>query len=302
MSCVQVLLVAGTHGNECNAPWLFDQWEEKSDLIKTSGINVLKEIGNPLARKYGRRYIESDLNRSFSSEFSESSLKNNFEINRARELLSLYGPKGKNPCQIVFDFHSTTSAMGSSLVIYGRRPQDIGFASLLQFRLGLPIYLYEGDTSQKGFLVESWPCGLVVEIGPVAQGLINGRIVSQNLLILEILLEEIAKIKTGEARFPEKVFIHKHLENVDYPRDLNSRPSAFVHNNIQGKDWFPLRKGQPLFENTDNQVFNFCKEDNLVPLFINEAAYIEKNIAMSITRKEVLNFSKEWEHALKSII
>ena len=72
MSRVQVLLIAGTHGNELNASWLFDQWTEKIDLVKTSGISVFREIGNPLARKASRRYLDRDLNRCFSSELLSS--------------------------------------------------------------------------------------------------------------------------------------------------------------------------------------------------------------------------------------
>ena len=41
MSIDQVLLIAGTHGNEINAPWIFDQWSKNPDLIDTYKFNVL---------------------------------------------------------------------------------------------------------------------------------------------------------------------------------------------------------------------------------------------------------------------
>ncbi len=74
---------------------------------------------------------------------------------RARRLLAEHGPRGGRPCTVVFDLHSTTSAMGNSLVLYGRRPADLALAAALQARLGLPIYLHEADDSQTGFLVET---------------------------------------------------------------------------------------------------------------------------------------------------
>ena len=71
---LQVLLVAGTHGNEINGIWLFDQWEKSSVLINTYGINTCKIIGNPEATKAGKRYIHNDLNRSFLPESTFNSV------------------------------------------------------------------------------------------------------------------------------------------------------------------------------------------------------------------------------------
>ena len=72
MSESQVLLVAGTHGNEVNASWLFDQWENFPELIGTRGLDVFRVIGNPYAREVGKRYINSDLNRCFSPSLLNS--------------------------------------------------------------------------------------------------------------------------------------------------------------------------------------------------------------------------------------
>ena len=58
-----MLLVAGTHGNEINGIFLFDQWEKLPLLINTHGIKTCKVIGNPVAKKAGKRYIHQDLNR-----------------------------------------------------------------------------------------------------------------------------------------------------------------------------------------------------------------------------------------------
>ena len=100
MMQLQVLLVAGTHGNEINGIWLFEEWEKSSFLINTYGIKTFKEIGNPEAKKAGKRYIHNDLNRSFKEESFLSSNTSNFEGSRANELVNLYGESGENPCQI----------------------------------------------------------------------------------------------------------------------------------------------------------------------------------------------------------
>ncbi len=298
-----MLLVAGTHGNEVNAPWLFDQWDQKDDLVNRSGLNIYREIGNPLAREVGRRYIDRDLNRSFSSDlFNSIDSTKIYEINRAKQLLDKYGFDGENPCNIALDFHSTTAFMGCCLVVYGRRPADLALAALIQHHLGLPIYLHEGDPAQKGFLAESWPCGLVIEIGPVPQGLLHAKIIQQTRLSLEVALEEISKVKLGNSHFPEKVIIHRHLKSVDFPRDFQGLPKSYIHEDRQGKDWIPIHKGDPLFGNESGETSSINTTSPLVPLFINEAAYLEKNIAMSLSYREVWDFKNNWFKELKNLV
>ena len=68
MTASDVLLVAGTHGNEVNAPWLLDEWQRTPELIDAHGLTVQPLIGNPDARAANRRYIDRDLNRSFLPE------------------------------------------------------------------------------------------------------------------------------------------------------------------------------------------------------------------------------------------
>ena len=140
---LQVLLVAGTHGNEINGIWLFDEWNKSPFLINTHGIETCQVIGNPEAKKAGKRYIHQDLNRSFQEESFLCLNSSNFEGSRANELVNRYGEAGENPCQIALDFHTTTASMGSCLVVYGRRDADLALASLIQNKLGLPIYLHE---------------------------------------------------------------------------------------------------------------------------------------------------------------
>ncbi len=301
MQELQVLLVAGTHGNEINPPWLFDQWSQQFDLINNHGLHIKKVLGNPDALKVCKRYIDRDLNRSFTKELLDDTSCKDHEVMRARELLHLHGPSGIDPSQVVVDLHTTTAAMGSSIVIYGRRSLDLALAGLLQARLGLPIYLHEGDDTQKGFLVECWPCGIVIEIGPVAQGLLSAKIVDKIKIIVEILFEELAKIKSGLVNLPKQFVVHRHLESIDFPRDMMGRCDAILHPSLLDKNWFPLLFGQYLFVKSDGKSINFEGEGNPIPVFINEAAYAEKNIAMSLTQKEIIVFSRDWQVDLRHL-
>ncbi len=298
---LQVLLVAGTHGNEINGIWLFEQWEKSPFLINTHGIKTYKVIGNPEAKKAGKRYIHNDLNRSFIEESYSSINSSNLEGIRANQLVQLYGNKGENPCQIALDFHTTTASMGSCLVVYGRRGSDLALASLIQSKLGLPIYLHESDDDQTGFLVESWKCGLVIEIGPVAQGLLNSRIISQTKLILESCLEQIKLFQNGYVFFPDNLIVHRHIKSIDFPRDPEGFINGSVHPLRQSKDWYPLNKNDELFLMPDGKSIKFEENEAFIPLFINEASYAEKNIAMSLTKREVWEFKSEWKKALFSL-
>ena len=302
MSSLQLLLVAGTHGNEINAPWLFNEWNKSPGVINTNGLKIAKIIGNPEALKVCKRYIDNDLNRSFRKDLLQNKSIHDYEAIRAREIVDTFGPEGSKSCQIAIDFHSTTSAMGSSIVIYGRRPADLAIASLLQSRLGLPVYLHESDNTQMGFLVESWPCGLVIEIGPVPQGLLHADTIEKTKLVLQYLLDEVVKLRFGLTSFPDEIVIHRHVESIDFPRSPEGQPQAFVHPMRQGADWFPIREGSPLFMKLDGSVVSFKGHDSLVPVFINEAAYAEKKIAMSLTKREVWNLSKDCHDAINYLI
>ena len=299
MTSCDVLVVAGTHGNELNASWLLDQWEDQPNLVDTAGLSCRRVIGNPEARAVGRRYLDRDLNRSFQPDLLAGDGQE-VELRRARELLRAHGPSGFNPCRVALDLHSTTAGMGSSLVVYGRRPADLALAGGVQRLLGLPVYLHESDAAQTGFLVERWPCGLVIEVGPVPQGVLDSRVVIQTQLALEACLQVLSESRSGLGLQPQGLVVHRHLRSLDLPRDEHGQPSALLHPLRQETDWRPLRGGAPLMRRADGTVIEVPDDAaNLMPVFINEAAYAEKRIALSLTRREVWPVLPNWIAALE---
>ena len=60
--------------------------------------------------------------------------------------------------------------------------------------------------------------------------------------------------------------------------------------------------GEPLFIKIDGTIIRYDGDEKLVPVFINEAAYAEKNIAMSLSKREVWHFTQEWENAINQIL
>ncbi|MFM7087805.1 MAG: aspartoacylase [Cyanobium sp.] len=313
----RVLVVAGTHGNEINAPWLIEHALAAAQPAGSAGPaggggmaleGLLLEtvIGNPAARAAGRRYLERDLNRSFVPSLLAASGPVPLEVERARQLLHSHGPQGQQPCLVALDLHSTTAAMGNSLVVYGRRPVDLALAAALQRQLGLPVYLHEADARQTGFLVERWPCGLVIEVGPVPQGVLQPAIVQQTRLALEETLALLAQAADGQLQLPSQLVVHRHLGSLDLPRRADGAVAALIHPRRQGRDWQPLHPGDPLFLTPAGETVPYAAPEGLEgrpvwPVFINEAAYGEKGIALSLTERELWPVPASWREALLAL-
>ena len=289
MSLKKILIVSGTHGNEINPVWAVNQFRNQKNTIEKN-IEYKYILGNPLAYERGCRYIDKDLNRSFNS--IKNNLDNSFyEINRANHLIEKYGVNGSEPCQIAIDLHTTTANMGTSIVMYGRREKDFCLAALLQHKFGLPIYLHEKDNKQSGFLVEAWPCGLVIEIGSVAQNFHDPKIINRFLIIISSLRNEINKLKNNQIKLPKQIIVHIHQGSIDYPREKNGNINCLIHPERMNQDWKPIKKGDPLFIDIEGKIKTYTGDETIWPVFIGEVSYKEKNIAMSYTKKEVINFS-----------
>ena len=302
----KVLVVAGTHGNECNAPWLLDAWARLAGRLDSSGLALCPLIGNPDALAQSRRYLDRDLNRSFQPALLADPARQEREVVRARSLLADHAPEAADPCLVVIDLHSTTAAMGNCLVVYGRRPADLALAAALQQKLGLPIYLHEGDPHQSGYLAEAWPCGLVIEVGPVPQGVLTAAVVRQTAIALEATLALLAGARQGRLPQPTHLVVHRHRQSLDLPRHGNGSPAAVIHPLRQHRDWQPLRAGDPLFQATDGGTIAYCPPAGLEnqpvwPVFINEAAYGEKGIALSLTSRERWPVQPSWAEALQAL-
>jgi aspartoacylase len=281
-------------------------WRRQPDLLRTSTLEVDLVIGNPSAHRGCRRYLDRDLNRSFDPALLGDPRREEREVLRARELLRHHGPDGERACLVAIDLHSTTAAMGNCLVVYGRRPADLALAAGLQLALGLPIYLHEEDPSQTGYLVERWPCGLVLEVGPVPQGVLSAPIGRQSQLALESALAVLASARAGELRLPAELVVHRHLGSIDLPRLADGTPAALVHPLRQHRDWQPIRPGDPLFQAADGRTIGYeppeqVGEEPVWAVFINEAAYGEKGIALSLTRRERWAVPPEWGARLQGL-
>jgi aspartoacylase len=144
---------------------------------------------------------------------------------------------------------------------------------------------------------------LVVEVGPVPQGVLEARIVRQTRIAVEVCLEALAAVRLGVMRPPRQVVVHRHLGSCDVPRGESDQPHALVHQRLQGRDWVPLKPLDAIFQAADGTTVETPQiEHASIPVFINEAAYAEKHIAFSLTQREVWAMEPQWLRQLGALL
>jgi aspartoacylase len=78
---------------------------------------------------------------------------------------------------------------------------------------------------------------------------------------------------------------------IDYPRNEDGEIQGMIHPQLQFRDYEPLHPGDPMFMTFSGEEIVYKGNDIVYPIFINEAAYYEKGIAMHISQKELIEIS-----------
>ena len=95
-------------------------------------------------------------------------------------------------------------------------------------------------------------------------------------------------------------YLFLFIKKVLTPRNDNNDINALIHPLRINNDLKMIKEGDPLFINIDNETLTYSGKEKIYPLFIGEAAYREKNIAMSFTKKEILKCDQSWISSLLS--
>jgi aspartoacylase len=100
--------------------------------------------------------------------------------------------------------------------------------------------------------------------------------------------------------------VHRHRRSLDLPRHADGSPAALIHPRRQHRDWQPLQAGDPLFQTSDGGTIAYLPPPDQEgqpewPVFINEAAYGEKGIALSLTTRERWPVQQGWGEALQGL-
>jgi aspartoacylase len=242
---------------------------------------------NQQAIKEVRRYIDHDLNRSFSLSDLANNQLDTYEATLAKELDALLGKKGStNPnVDFIVDLHTTTANMGLSIVVSNPSTTTWrAIAYLCKVEPSLKVYRWQGDI-ENAFVDSIAPHGFAIEVGAVPQGVLRADLFQKTEALVYHLLDFIDKENSEEnLELPNEVEIYDHEQLVDYPRNENSDIAGMVHQERQDQDFTLINKGDPLFLTLDDEVIAY-KGESLYTIFVNESAYYEKGFAMTLARK-----------------
>jgi aspartoacylase len=284
-------VVGGTHGNEWTGAYLARHWSKHPADLTREGLEVEALLANPKAFAITRRYHDKDLNRCFSQTVLAGE-HGGYERERAAELKgALLG--GHAPHEVaIFDLHTTTSHMGKSVVLSKLSTFNVALAAWLKRRdHEVHFYRWVEDGEDPGFLSSVADAGFAIEVGPVANAVLDPTMIAWTSDLVGACLDFTAHWADPDfrdAQRGEQVLVHTHVAHVDYPRDDEGLPSAYVHPDRMGTDFHPLAPGAPLFVGFDGETVTYDGPEGRVPVFINECAYYEKGIAMTLTEPQIL--------------
>ena len=286
----RVAIVGGTHGNELTGAYLIKKFERFPEVIERSSFETITLLGNPKAFEAGRRYIDKDLNRCFHNEDLHDPTLSSYEERRAKTIHQMLRPKGKAQVDLIVDLHSTTANMGLTIILGNEHPFNLRLAAYLSSINPLVRVCNSTQSSQRNaFLRSLCELSFVIEIGPVAQGVLNADFFQKTEELIQAILDYLEGYNQGKTLQSDRTLtFYQYVGAIDYPRNEHGEIQAMIHPQIQGRDYEALHPGNPVFLTFDNQAIAYEGESTVYPIFINEAAYYEKGIAMCLTQKQQL--------------
>lgn len=286
MEIEKVLIVGGTHGNELTGVFLLNHWlKDKSDFSKYQ-FSTEFLLANPKAVNLGKRYVDKDLNRSFLGQNINIEQLESHEGSLAKQIYKKYGPKSESGVNFIIDMHTSTSAMGITLMVESNR-FNIQIADYVRKHVPeVNIYCFEKSNRTQSCLRSLAPYAIGVEIGPVAQNLFCHKTINKMRVTITSILDGITSIRhEKDEMVPCEVDgVYKHVKEIFFPDEMVGS-KYIIHEELEEKNYKPLKKGEPLFVNLNGETINYDGEKNLCPVFVNEAAYYDKNIAFSLVKR-----------------
>jgi succinylglutamate desuccinylase len=273
----RVLIFGGTHGNEWTGVYLVKNYA-RALQEEFRGLELHFIFSNPEAFALNRRFKDEDLNRSF--QFLHES-RTTYEHQRAKELKTLIDG---SPC-FVIDLHTTTSNMGKTIIVSQNQDFNLEVCARVQKDSPDTKIILSPDPHKK-FLASQSPFGLMIEVGPVANCVLDPRPLMQSLEVLKASLRAIEE--SGKSSPPE-LEVFEEIEDLYYPKNEKGEIHAFIHPSFQNQDFSPLEgKYTPFLQFDGKEIFYEAKE-TLYPIFINEAAYYPQKLAFTLCRKKKIS-------------
>ncbi|PAX52607.1 aspartoacylase [Brunnivagina elsteri] len=282
----RVAIFGGTHGNELTGIYLIKKFESLPHLIQRPSFETVTFFANPKAYAIGKRYYETDLNRCFTRQDLENPNLSTYEAQRAKEISRIYGTGGEKQADFVIDLHSTTSNMGLTVILPNLNRFHLELSAYLvsinpEIKILYSITQYE-DNPHLDSISEF---GCTVEVGAVAQGILDANLFQQTEALIYAILDFVETYNQGIVNLANNILKFYEVTNtIDYPRNESGEIRAMIHPGLQFQDYQPLNAGEPMFLTFLGEDIVYQGESTIYPVFINEAAYYEKGTAMCVTQ------------------
>mgnify|MGYP000724926821 CR=1 FL=1 len=291
-----VAIVGGTHGNELAGIYLVRHWQTNPDLIARNSFSTEILLANTNAIAQNKRYTDCDLNRQFATASLTDQSLTNYEQSRAKVLNQQLGPKGASTTDLVIDLHNTTSNMGPTLLVPQRGPfYDLLAIYLRHHMPEIVIYLDEDHKSndEHHLLCTLGKLGVIIEVGPVPQGVLKHQVTQQMADMTQLVLDFVEALNSDSLpELPNSTEGFRYLECLTLPVDEHNNRIGMVHEHVEGGDFKALNPNDPLFAMFDGTTRLYKGDKTVYPTFINEAAYYDNNLAMSLCEKVTIHKPK----------
>ncbi|MEH2375671.1 aspartoacylase [Nostoc sp.] len=288
----RVAIVGGTHGNEFTGAYLIQKFAQFPHLIRRPSFETVSLLANPNAFAASRRYVEKDLNRCFLKQDLEDATRNSYEELQAKSIQNTLISNGDKQADFILDLHSTTANMGLTIILVNSHPLNLKLAAYLsQINPLVRVYRCSFKSVEENPFVNSLcELGFGLEVGPIAQSLLKATLFQQTEELVHTVLDYLEQFNQGEIpSTKETLIVYHHLSNVDYPKKQDGTIFGMIHPELQDKDYQALNPGDPIFITFDDQTIVYQGTSTVWPIFINEAAYYEKGIAMCLTQRQQIN-------------
>ncbi|WP_461537571.1 aspartoacylase [Spongorhabdus nitratireducens] len=289
-----ISIVGGTHGNEFLGPYLIHKLQNQKTFAASS-IPVDFLLANPEAHKKSVRFIDSDLNRSFSDEILQTQdvdsyttgYTDSYEHQRAREINDLLGPKPVDD-RFIIDLHSTTSNMGMTLIVREGQLLNLQAAAFVQQTYPEVRIIVSDSQRANGVLNSISHFGLAIEVGPIPNGVIRQDLFDMTEQVIHKLVEFLQLSSEQQTSITsDELTVYQSIEKIPYPAGSSGNINAMVHQNLQDRDFEYLKPGDLSFYTFEGEELPHTGQAGF-PIFINEAAYYYEKVAYVMTRKQSL--------------
>ncbi|WP_318442843.1 aspartoacylase [Photobacterium leiognathi] len=287
-----VAVVGGTHGNEFSGIYLLKKWQSTPQSLARESFSVETVFANPKAFDENKRYVDHDLNRQFGLHDLANFELASYEQSRAKALNEQIGPKGNAKSDFIIDLHNTTSNMGPSLILLQSDQFNRQLGAYVKEKIPDAVVVFEDHTSVDDhlFVCSIANQGVIIEVGPQPQSVIRQDVLDWMEDMTGHILDFVHLYNTNEIPvLADSYNAYRYEETLKLPVDEQGERIGMVHKSVQDNDFEPLNPGDPIFTLFDGTEIFWEGDYVAYPHFINEAAYYDNNLAMSLGKKIVVS-------------